>query len=287
MIRVATRKSALAEKQADIIIEIIRERLGLECIKKFYTTKGDKILDVSLEKIGGKGLFVKEIEIALLKKESDIAIHSLKDVPTELDEPFEISAVPVREDARDAFISLNGLTFLEQRKGARIGTSSIRRAKQLLVLREDIEIVPIRGNVNTRIEKIEKENLDGIVLAAAGLKRLGIDAIITEYFDIEKMVPACGQGALCIETLKNSEIADIMKVLNNEDIRICVEAERNILKLLNGGCHSLVAAHARTERNYIYIVGVNETGGKIKKADIEGKKERFLELSSELAKKLY
>ncbi|CCJ33947.1 Porphobilinogen deaminase [Caloramator australicus RC3] len=286
MIKVATRKSSLAEKQADIIIEMISDKLNLECEKRLYTTKGDRILDVSLDKIGGKGLFIKEIEIALLKKEADIAVHSLKDVPTELDDNFEIAAVPIRDDARDAFVSMNGLTFFEQRRGARIGTSSIRRAKQLLALRGDIEIVPIRGNVNTRIEKIERENLDGVVLAAAGLKRLGIDAIVTEYFDIEKIIPACGQGALCIETLKNNEFYDMMKVLNKEDIRMCVEAERNIMKLLNGGCHSLVAAYAKIEGDYIYIIGVNEKGGKIIKKDIEGKKENFLELSRQLAKKL-
>lgn len=286
MIKVATRKSSLAEKQADIIIEMISDKLNLECEKRLYTTKGDRILDVSLDKIGGKGLFIKEIEIALLKKEADIAVHSLKDVPTELDDNFEIAAVPIRDDARDAFVSMNGLTFFEQRRGARIGTSSIRRAKQLLALRGDIEIVPIRGNVNTRIEKIERENLDGVVLAAAGLKRLNIEALITEYFDIEKMIPACGQGALCIETLKDSKIGNIMKYLDNEDIRRCVEAERNIMRLLSGGCHSLVAANAKIEGDYIYIIAINKVGGKILKADIEGKKDKFLELSIELVKKL-
>ncbi|MGB9812718.1 MAG: hydroxymethylbilane synthase [Thermovenabulum sp.] len=286
MIKVATRKSKLAQIQADIVIEMITEKLDLKCEKKLYTTKGDSRLDVSLDKLGGKGLFIKELEIALLLKEADIAVHSMKDVPTVLEEPFEVAAIPVRDDARDAFVSLNGEKFLKQRKGARIGTSSIRRAKQLLYLRQDIEIVPIRGNVETRLQKIEKENLDGIVLAAAALKRLGLEKVITEYFEVEEMVPACGQGAIAVESLKNSEIGILTKKIDNYDIRVCIEAERIVMKLLNGGCHSPVAAFARIEGEYMEIIGVNEKNGNIVKSSVEGRKEDYINLAQRLATKL-
>lgn len=286
MIKVATRKSKLAQIQADIVIEIITEKLDLKCEKKLYTTKGDSRLDVSLDKLGGKGLFIKELEVALLLKEADIAVHSMKDVPTVLEEPFEIAAIPVRDDARDAFVSFNGEKFLKQKKGARIGTSSIRRAKQLLYLRQDIEIVPIRGNVETRLQKIEKENLDGIVLSAAALKRLGLEEVITEYFEVEEMVPACGQGAIAVESLKNSEIGILMKKIDNYDIRVCIEAERIVMKLLNGGCHSPVAAFARIEGEYMEIIGTNEKNNRIIKASVAGKKEHYIDLSYKLATKL-
>ncbi|KRQ85908.1 Porphobilinogen deaminase [Caloramator mitchellensis] len=286
MIRVATRKSSLAEIQTDIVIDILKQKLNIDCVKHFYTTKGDKILDVSLDKIGGKGLFIKEIEIALLNGEVDIAVHSLKDVPTELEEQFEIVATPIREDARDAFVSMKGLKFQELKRGARIGTSSIRRAKMLKNLRDDIEIVPIRGNVQTRIDKIERENLDGVVLAAAGLKRLGLEGIITEYFDVDEMVPACGQGAIAVEILKSNPLKNLISKIDDEDVRICTAAERNIMTILKGGCHSAVGAYAKIINDKIEIIAVNDVDGRLKKGKITGDKKDYIKISEEIAKSL-
>lgn len=285
-IRVATRKSNLALIQSDEIIGLIEKNLKVKCEKKLLSTKGDEVLDKSLEKIGVKGLFVKELERALLLKEADIAVHSMKDVPTFLEEPFEICAVPVREDPRDVFISFNKKGFYAQKKGARIGTSSVRREKQLLLLRKDLNIVPIRGNVETRLEKLKNEDLDGIVLAAAGIKRLGLEEFITGYFELEEMIPACGQGAIAVEALKGSEIAGMIKGLDDEEIRICTEAERNVMRILNGGCHTPVAAHARIEGEWIKIWGVNQVGDTLVKLQVKGKKEDYLNLSCKLAMKL-
>ncbi|MGB9840536.1 hydroxymethylbilane synthase [Thermovenabulum sp.] len=286
VIRVATRKSNLALIQTDEIIGLIEKKLKVKCEKKLFSTKGDEVLDTSLEKIGGKGLFIKELEKALLLKEADIAVHSMKDVPTLLEEPFEICAVPVREDPRDVFISFNRKNFYAQKKGARIGTSSVRRGKQLLLLRKDLNIVPIRGNVETRLEKLKSEDLDGIVLAAAGIKRLGLEEYITGYFELDEMIPACGQGAIAVEALRGSEIAALIKGLDNEEVRICIEAERTIMRILNGGCHTPVAAHARIEGEWIKIWGVNQVGDTLVKLQVKGKKEDYLNLSCKLAMKL-
>ena len=198
---IATRKSRLAQIQSEIIMNSLKTKFNIESEKLLIVTEGDKKLDVSLSKIGGKGLFVKDIEIALLENRANGAVHSMKDVPFELSEEFEIVAVTEREDVRDALISKNDIPFKELKKGARIGTSSIRRAAQLKLLRDDVEIVSIRGNVQTRLAKMESENLDGIILAAAGLKRLGEEELITEYFDPNEFIPAVSQGALGIECL--------------------------------------------------------------------------------------
>ncbi|CDF57300.1 hydroxymethylbilane synthase [Thermobrachium celere] len=286
MIRVATRKSTLAQVQADTIIDLIKEKLNIEAKKVLYTTKGDMILDKTLDKVGGKGLFTKDIEYALLKGEADCAVHSMKDVPFDLGEEFQIIATPVREDARDAFVSISGQSFYELRKGARIGTSSRRRAMQLLSLRGDLEIVPIRGNVETRIKKIEEEELDGVVLAAAGLKRLNLDAIITDYFDVDEFIPAANQGILGVEILRNSSYKETLSKIDNEDVHFCCRVEKYIMKLLNGGCHSASCAYARLEKDRIYIVAANEVSGVLKKSSIEGHKDDYMNLCNRLVQKI-
>ena len=220
--------------------------------KLLVVTEGDKRLDVTLDKIGGKGLFTKDIEIALLDRKAHAAVHSMKDVPYEMGEDFELTAMPEREDVRDVIVCQNGETLKDLRKGAIIGTSSIRRAAQLKALRDDINIVPIRGNVGTRLEKMKSEGMDGIILAAAGLKRLGMEDIISDYLNPEIFVPAVSQGALGIECLKDSEYNNYFKKLDNIDVRIAVEAERSFMKELNGGCHSLIGAYARLQGNDIY-----------------------------------
>lgn len=284
---IATRKSKLAQVQADKVMSLIKEKLNLDSKKLLVVTEGDKRLDVTLDKIGGKGLFVKEIEYALLNKEAHAAVHSMKDVPFQMPEGFELVAIPEREDIRDVFVSRDNTSFYDLKEGAVIGTSSIRRASMLKEIRKDIKIVPIRGNVQTRLEKMEKENMDGIILAAAGLKRLGLEEIITDYFDPKIFLPAIGQGALGIEVLANSEYSNILKKLDNKEVRLTVEAERSFMRELNGGCHSVIGVYSEIKNNDLYMIGTFDIGnGNIVKKDIIGNKEDNIKLGVELAKKI-
>lgn len=285
-IKIATRKSKLAQVQTEIIMDLLNKKFGAQCEKLLMETLGDKILDRTLDKIGGKGLFVKEIEMALLEDKAQAAVHSMKDVPYEVLEEFELAAMPMREDPRDAFISMNGVHFKDLKQGARIGTSSKRRASQLKILRPDLEIVPIRGNVQTRIAKIEKDSLDGIILAAAGLIRLGMESIITDYMDVRDMVPAIGQGALGVEIKAGSQHAEAFRSLDDRDVRICVEAERSFMRELKGDCHSTIGAYAVLEGEEMHMTGIFEVGGKLVKKDIRGKAEDYEKLGIALAKKI-
>ena len=282
----ATRKSLLAQTQTETVMKLLKDKVNMDSKKLLVVTEGDKRLDVTLDKIGGKGLFTKDIEIALLDGRAHAAVHSMKDVPYEMGEEFELIAMPEREDVRDVLVCQNGETLGELRKGAIIGTSSIRRAAQLKALREDINIVPIRGNVGTRLEKMKNEGMDGIILAAAGLKRLGMEDIISDYLNPDIFVPAVSQGALGIECLKDGAYNNYFKSLDNIDVRIAVEAERSFMRELNGGCHSLIGAYARLQESDIYIVGTYEVNGIIVKKDILGNKEEYVELGKKLAQKI-
>lgn len=282
----ATRKSLLAQTQTETVMKLLKNKVNMDSKKLLVVTEGDKRLDVTLDKIGGKGLFTKDIEIALLDGRAHAAVHSMKDVPYEMGEDFELIAMPEREDVRDVLVCQNGETLQELRKGAIIGTSSIRRAAQLKALRDDIKIVPIRGNVGTRLDKMKSEGMDGIILAAAGLKRLGMDEIISDYLNPEIFVPAVSQGALGIECLKNSEYNSYFRKLDNVDVRTEVGAERSFMRELNGGCHSLIGAYARLQGNDIYIIGTYEVNGIIVKKDILGNKEEYVELGKKLAQKI-
>jgi len=282
----ATRKSLLAQTQTETVMKLLKDKVNMDSKKLLVVTEGDKRLDVTLDKIGGKGLFTKDIEIALLDGRAHAAVHSMKDVPYEMGEEFELIAMPEREDVRDVLVCQNGETLGELRKGAIIGTSSIRRAAQLKALREDINIVPIRGNVGTRLEKMKNEGMDGIILAAAGLKRLGMEDIISDYLNPDIFVPAVSQGALGIECLKEGAYNNYFKSLDNIDVRIAVEAERSFMRELNGGCHSLIGAYARLQGNDIYIVGTYEVNGIIVKKDILGNKEEYVKLGKKLAQKI-
>lgn len=284
---IATRKSKLAQIQADKVIDLIKEKSNIDSKKLLVVTEGDRRLDVTLDKIVGKGLFVKEIEYALLNKEAHAAVHSMKDVPFMLPEGFEIVAIPEREDIRDAFISKDNIPFEELKSGAVIGTSSIRRATMLKSIRSDLNIVPIRGNVQTRLEKMKNENMDGIILAAAGLKRLGLESIISDYFDPKIFLPAIGQGALGIEALKNGEYNSYLKKLDNKEVRMAVEAERSFMKELNGGCHSVIGIYSEIKNNDLYLLGVFDIGNRnIVKKDIVGDISNYKELGVKLAEKI-
>ena len=285
-IKIGSRRSELAQVQANTIIAIIKEKYNLDCEKVLIDTKGDKIINVTLDKIGGKGLFVKEIEYAMLDQKADMAVHSMKDVPYDIPEEFEIVAIPVREDVRDAFVAFNNISFYDLPKGARIGTSSIRRGTQIKILRPDVEIVPIRGNVQTRIAKIEKENLDGIILAAAGLKRLGMQNIITNYFEPMEIVPAISQGALGIEMVKNHPQSSIIKELDCYDARICVDAERSFMATLHGDCHDCIGAYAYLDKDVMHMIGVYRVSGNIVKKQLSGDKNDYIKLGAALANKV-
>ena len=283
---IATRKSKLAQVQADRVMELIKEINNISSRKLLVVTEGDKRLDVTLSKIGGKGLFVKEIEYALLNREAHAAVHSMKDVPFELPKGFELLAIPEREDIRDVFVSRNNIPFKELKEGSVVGTSSIRRAAMLREIRKDLKIVPIRGNVQTRLEKMKSENMDGIILAAAGLKRLNMEEIITDYFDPKIFLPAIGQGALGIEALEDGEYNLYLKKLDNKEVRVAVEAERSFMKELNGGCHTVIGVYSEIKDNDLYMIGTFDIGGKIVKKDILGNKEDNIELGIKLAKKI-
>lgn len=282
----ATRKSKLAQVQTEIVIDIMKNKFNRECEKLLIVTEGDRKLEVSLNKIGGKGLFVKDIESALLEGRADAAVHSMKDVPYELSSKFEITAIIEREDIRDVLISKNGVPFNDLKYGAKIGTSSIRRATQLKLLRSDIEVIPIRGNVQTRLAKMESENLDGIVLAAAGIHRLNLDKIVTQYFDPKEFIPAVSQGAIGVECVKNSENLQYFKMLDNGEARITVEAERSFMRELKGDCHSLIGAYSEVIGDELYMIGLYDLNGKIVRKDIIGKRSDHIEVGRRLAEKI-
>ena len=245
MIRIATRRSPLAKWQANHVAGLLRAREpGLDVQLHELVTKGDKILDVALARVGGKGLFVKEIEDALLAREAQIAVHSMKDLPAVLADGLALGAVPEREDPRDALSSPRWKTWSALPKGAKVGTSSLRRAAQLKVLRPDLEIEMVRGNVETRLRKAS-EGLDAVVLAYAGLRRLGLAEHATYVFPPEEMLPAVAQGALALEARADDpETMRRLAPLDHAETRVRVEAERGLLRRLEGGCQVPIAAHA-------------------------------------------
>jgi hydroxymethylbilane synthase len=250
---VGTRQSALALTQTGQTVEKLKAlaaAAGLDDTFEWKTivTRGDRILDVTLSKVGGKGLFVKEIEQALLDGEIDLAVHSMKDMPFELPEGLIIGAVPEREDPRDGLVGRTAARFEDLPPGARVGTSSLRRAAQLKAARPDLRIVSIRGNIDTRLRKLEEEGLDAIVLAAAGLHRMGWGNRITSYLPPELSLPAVGQGALAIECRADDEEAlALLARLNDPSTARAVAAERRLLGLLNGGCQVPIGAYATVE----------------------------------------
>lgn len=243
---VGTRSSQLALWQADFVIgELAKKYPELVVEKRLMTTKGDKILNAPLAKIGGKGLFTKELETAMLEGEIDIAVHSLKDMPVVVPEGLVITAITQRADPGDAFVSSKYESFQQLPAGAKVGTSSLRRKAQLLHARPDLQIEDLRGNVNTRLRKMEEENFDGIILACAGLKRLGFGDKIRQVLPQTMCLPAVGQGALAIECRQaDKETRELLEFLNDRCTRLCTEAERGFLATVEGGCQVPVGVHA-------------------------------------------
>ncbi|MFQ6069640.1 MAG: hydroxymethylbilane synthase [Candidatus Aminicenantales bacterium] len=266
-IRIGTRGSKLALAQAGIIkssLESLNRALEIEL--KIIKTRGDKVLSRPLALIEDKGLFVKEIEVALLEKKIDIGVHSLKDIPTEQPAELMIAAIPEREIPNDAFISNEYSSLSEIKRGGVIGTSSLRRKSQLLNLRPDLVIKDIRGNMDTRLKKLDRGEYDALVLAAAGLKRLGFEERITELLSLDSMVPAVAQGALALETRAgDEEILDLCRLLTHEETQKAVEEEREFLSLMGGGCQVPLGCYACFKDSDFSMIGFI--------GDLEGKEK--------------
>ncbi len=247
ILRIGTRGSLLALTQSEWVKAVIeRHWPGCQVQLTIIKTTGDKILDVPLAKVGGKGLFVKELEDALLEGSVDLAVHSMKDVPAVLPEGLEIGAIPRREDPRDVLISRDGLDLSGLPMGARVGTSSLRRAAQIRHIRPDLEIENLRGNLDTRLRKLQEGRYDAIVLAAAGLHRMGWKDRITNYLEATQFLPAIGQGALGIEVrAADTAVHNLLTPLHDADTAVAVQAERSLLKELEGGCQVPIAGFAR------------------------------------------
>jgi hydroxymethylbilane synthase len=257
-IKIGTRGSKLALTQANLVTDSLKRKApGVTAEICVIKTSGDIMQDVSLLKIGGKGVFVKEIEDALLCGTVDLAVHSMKDVPTEIPAGLTFAAIMQREDARDVLVSKNNRKMEFMPRGARIGTGSMRRSAQLMAILPDLAIVPLRGNLETRLKKIETENLHGIILAAAGMKRLGLTEKISQYLPIETMLPAVGQGALGLE-IRDSDYAlrEILAKLNHVPTAAEITAERSFLLHLGGGCLLPIAAFGKLEGERLTLAGL-------------------------------
>lgn len=289
---IGSRSSKLALAQAGLIRDSLKAfypELDLEI--KTIKTLGDKILDVALSKIGDKGLFTKEIEEALLRGEIDIAVHSMKDLPTQLPQGLKIAAVTKREDPRDALVSMRGFTLKTLPKGSNVGTSSLRRRAQLLHARNDLNVSDLRGNLDTRLNKLESGSYDAVILAYAGIKRLGAltaRKLKLSVISIEEMLPQAGQGALGIEIREDDTRADsLVKVLDEPDFHISIDAERALLSGLEGGCQVPIGVYAYVDDDRIFVkAGVFSLDGRVAVRDeISGAKKDARILGQELAER--
>ena len=253
-LRIATRESRLALWQAEHVQALLRERFGLQVELLGMTTRGDQILDRALSKVGGKGLFVKELETALEEGRAELAVHSLKDVPMDLPEGFTLAAVLEREDPRDAFVSNRYGSLAELPQGAVVGTSSLRRVVQLRNRRPDLVVEPLRGNLDTRLRKLDEGQYDAIVLAAAGLMRLGLADRIRSRFETEDMLPCAGQGALGLEVRTDDGLLrERLATLVHQPTSLAVQAERAVSRSLGGSCSMPLAAHAQWEGDQLWL----------------------------------
>jgi hydroxymethylbilane synthase len=289
-LRIATRKSLLALWQAEYVGNALRHLhpgLSIELVR--MSTQGDKILDTPLAKVGGKGLFVKELEQGLLCGEADIAVHSMKDVPVLLPEDLHIAVICQREDPRDAFISNYWGQFDSLPQGARVGTSSLRRQSQIYERRPDFQILDLRGNVNTRLAKLDSNEFDAIILATAGLKRLGLTDRIREILAPEVSLPAIGQGAIGIECRKGDIATEqLIKALEHTPTRITIRAERALNKRLAGGCQVPIAGYAELDGEQLQLRALvgQPDGGKVIRGEIRGTPKEAEDLGISLAEDL-
>jgi len=289
-LRIISRESPLAMWQArHVRAEIMQKFSELDVEIIGIKTRADKFLDESLESMGGKGVFIKELEQVLLDGTVDLAVHSMKDVTIDLPEQLVLPVIMQREDARDVFISNQYKSFNELPENARLGTSSLRRSCQIKALRSDLQILDIRGNVGTRLKKLDDGQYDGLILAAAGINRLGLSERITEYLDEEIILPAIGQGALGLEAREdNAQILEIISKLDDPKTNICVSAERALNRRLFGGCHVPVAGHAVIKDKKIHIKALvgKLDGSEIIRSSITGDIEQARELGDTLGQEL-
>lgn len=287
---IGTRGSKLALWQADYIEQRLREQYPeLSVSQKRVTTKGDRILDVPLAKIGGKGLFTKELEEEMLSGAIDLAVHSLKDMPAKVPDGLVIAAVTKRLDPGDALVSNRFSSFEELPQGAKVGTSSLRRRAQLLCARPDLTMLDLRGNVNTRLRKLDEGEYDAIVLAVAGLKRLGFADRIRQVLPRDMVLPAVGQGALAIETrADDKETRDMLAFLRDEDTICCTEAERSFLARVEGGCQVPVGVYATAEGDGLNVEAVIASldGQRFYRGNVKGTRKDAAKLGENLAEKL-
>ena len=285
-IKLATRKSPLALMQANMVKDfLIQNGVFNEIELISMSTSGDTLDNETFKKEGGKGLFLKELESALLKGQADIAVHSMKDVPATLDARFNVSSIMKREDPRDVFISHKHKTLYDIKTGI-IGSSSPRRQAILKHINVGIKSIEIRGNIQTRLEKLKKEKLDGIILAKSGLKRMGLDAIITESLDVDDFVPSPGQGILCLESLsKNDYVMKRIKKVVHANTEICGSTERIFASNMNGDCSSPIGAYAEIEKDLLTLTGyvASIDGTKFIKNKVSGKKDDYKKLAEDLS----
>jgi hydroxymethylbilane synthase len=290
VLRIGTRGSKLALAQSEWVKKKIEGKhphaqVQLARIK----TTGDKILDSPLAKIGGKGLFVKEIEEALLNERVDLAVHSMKDVPAALPQGLILAGFPEREDPHDAFVSIDYLNLAQLPQKARVGTGSLRRAAQLLHIRPDLKLLPLRGNVDTRLRKLEAGEFQAIILAAAGMRRLGFEDRISQVLSTEQILPAIGQGALGLEVRRDDEeTIGLIDFLNDEETQVTVQAERAFLKELEGGCQVPIAAFSRLSGGGLELEGMvaELDGSKIIQDKIAGARNEAEDMGIRLARRL-
>lgn len=290
LVRIATRKSALALWQANFVkAELEAAHPGLQVELVPMSTQGDKILDTPLAKIGGKGLFVKELETAMLEGRADIAVHSMKDVPVDFPEGLMLHTICRREDPRDAFVSNHYQQLADLPQGAVVGTSSLRRQCQIKAMRPDLQIKDLRGNVNTRLAKLDAGEFDAIILASAGLLRLGFAGRIASFLDVGTSLPANGQGAVGIECRSDDVVVQqLLAPLEHKETRICVLAERAMNRKLQGGCQVPIGAFAVLNQNELWLRGLvgQLDGSEILRSEIKGEATQAEQLGTQLAEQL-
>ena len=284
---IGTRGSKLALFQANLVKSKLEKAYPtLEVVINIIKTKGDKILDIALSKIGDKGFFTKEIQDALYKKHVDIAVHSLKDLPTELPKGTRIGAIMERASHRDVLVSIDGKKLADFTSEDKIATSSLRRKSQLLQINKEFKVIEIRGNVDTRIRKMHDGHCQGLIMAAAGIERLGLQEHISEYLNETQMLTAPGQGAIAIEIREeDNSTLEFLSVLNHKESVICVTAERSFLNRLEGGCQIPFAAHATLDGDHLVLEGLVATldGRKMQRETIKGNSEDAIQLGIDLA----
>lgn len=289
LVRIGTRGSKLALAQAQWVKARLEEKYpGLDVQTVVIKTRGDRFLQTPIQAIGGKGIFVKEIEEALLQREIDLAVHSMKDLPTELPSGLVIAAIPEREDSRDVLVCRHRQALKDLPRGSKIGTGSLRRRAQLLNFRPDLAVVPIRGNVDTRLGKLDRGEIDALVMAAAGLTRLGCADRVDEFLAPEICLGAVAQGALGLETRDGDGAADLIVFMHQPVTAVEVAAERAFLRRLGGGCQIPVGARARVAGQYLDMMGVvaDPDGQQLFRGQIKGAAREADKLGQELAERL-